>query len=301
MRNKKADIIFLGYDEAAISSLLKCDVNILAVIYEETQKKNYTCKFDEIIRKNGGNIYTIPKNDRQELTRILKTLKKPDLFVISCFIILSKDIMDIPNHGIINIHPSLLPHYRGPYPIEWALVNGEKKTGVTFMSIDSGIDTGGIYRKFEIEIKDDDNALTVKKKINRVVEENLSEIIKGVLDKTIKVTPQPQGGSYFPRRDYHGRFADFKLMHAKDIHNLVRSQISHGGMITAYNFQRIAFYLSKLLNDSSEAIDGGEILQVNFDKKNGYSVVVQCVKGKVELYSKEEAAKTLKIGDRLGT
>ncbi len=297
----KPDVIFLGFDEGALSALLKCNVNILAVIYEETQEKNYSGKFNSEIIKNGGEICTFPKNNRTELLALLNRMKKPDLFIISCFIILNEDIMRIPENGIINIHPSLLPDYKGPYPLEWALLNGEEKTGVTFMTIDSGVDTGGIYRQYEVVIEDVDNVLTLKQKINKIVEHNLEKIIKGVLAGTITPVAQSSGGSYFPRRTYFGRFANFKLMGARDVHNLVRSQFEHGGMITTYNFQRIAFLSSVLIDDSSAKTMEGEILKITANEKEGCFVTVQCLKGKVELYSKDEAAKLLKVGDRLGT
>jgi methionyl-tRNA formyltransferase len=298
---RKKTVVFLGYDEGVIGPLLQCDIKVLAVVYEQNHEKDFSGQYNELIQKMGGRICTIPKGDNEELIRILKDFDRPDLFVISCFSILSEGSMNIPRIGIINVHPSFLPYYKGPYPIEWALLNGEKRTGLSFMSIDSGVDTGGVYKRFEVEIAEEDDAFTLKSKMDKIVEQNINEIIMGVINGTITATQQEKGGSYYPKRTYYGRFANFKLMTAEDIHNLTRSQVGHGGLLTTYNFKRIAFHLSKLIKDSSEKACGGEVIKINFDGQKGDSIIVQCTRGKVKLYSKRRKLKSLSIGDQLGT
>ncbi len=72
--------------------------------------------------------------------------------------IIPQAIIDLPRYGILNVHASLLPHYRGAAPIQWAIANGDTKTGVTIMQIDAGLDTGGMLRKAALTIHADETA-----------------------------------------------------------------------------------------------------------------------------------------------
>jgi methionyl-tRNA formyltransferase len=86
----------------------------------------------------------------------------PDVAVVVAYgKILPRALLDIPRHGCINIHASLLPKYRGAAPIQWSVINGEKSTGVTIMQIEEGLDSGPIIEKAEVEILEDDNAVSV--------------------------------------------------------------------------------------------------------------------------------------------
>ena len=90
-----------------------------------------------------------------EFTAKLKALK-PDVMIVVAFgQILSQEILDIPQYGCINVHASLLPRYRGAAPMQWCLINGETKTGVTTMLMDAGLDTGDMLKKAELSITPD--------------------------------------------------------------------------------------------------------------------------------------------------
>lgn len=100
-----------------------------------------------------------------ELEETLKALK-PDIIVVAAFgQILPKSILTMAKYGCVNVHTSLLPKYRGSAPIQWAIINGEKVTGVTTMMMDDGIDTGDMLDKTEVEITDEDTAQTLHDKL----------------------------------------------------------------------------------------------------------------------------------------
>lgn len=91
-----------------------------------------------------------------------------DVYVVAAFgQILSQEILDLPKYGCVNIHASLLPKYRGAAPIQWAILNGEDKTGVTIMQMDAGVDTGDMLFRKEVKIEETDTAATLEDKLAR--------------------------------------------------------------------------------------------------------------------------------------
>ena len=101
-----------------------------------------------------------PERIRQpEVVEQLKQMKPDAMVVVGYGQIIPQAIIDIPPRGIINVHASLLPKYRGAAPIQWAIANGETRTGVTTMRIDAGLDTGDMLLKWETEIGPEEDAL----------------------------------------------------------------------------------------------------------------------------------------------
>ena len=123
----------------------------------------------------------------------LKTYEA-DIFVVAAFgQILSQEILDMPRFGCVNIHASLLPRYRGSSPIQWAIINGDKMTGVTIMQMDAGVDTGDMLMKSEVEIAPSDTYASLSDKLAQagaqLIIPALAAIEKG------EVTPTPQDDS----------------------------------------------------------------------------------------------------------
>ncbi|MCP3950841.1 MAG: methionyl-tRNA formyltransferase [Desulfobacterales bacterium] len=124
---------------------------------------------------------------------VVEKLKKlePDFFVVVAMgQILSPDLLDIPRMGAINVHASLLPKYRGAAPIQWALINGEKETGITTMRMDAGLDTGDMLLAAQTQVAADDTAQTLHDRLCRMGADLLIETINGLISNTI--TPVPQ-------------------------------------------------------------------------------------------------------------
>ncbi len=115
----------------------------------------------------------------------------PDTVVVTAFgQILPGTILNIPRFGCINIHASLLPKYRGPAPIQWALINAEKQTGVTTMQMDEGLDTGDILLTRETDISADDTAASLYDRLAHLGAELISETLTGLATGEIKPVPQ---------------------------------------------------------------------------------------------------------------
>lgn len=125
------------------------------------------------------------------------TLKKldPDLFVVVAMgQILSRELLDIPRMGAINVHASLLPKYRGAAPIQWALINGETKTGVTTILMDEGLDTGDLLLSARTNITADDTAQSLHDKLSILGAGLLIETVEGLISD--KITPVAQDDAH---------------------------------------------------------------------------------------------------------
>jgi methionyl-tRNA formyltransferase len=175
---------------------------------------------------------------------------KPDLIVVVAYgKILPHQILKLPPLGCINVHASLLPKYRGSAPIQWAIIHGEEKTGVTTMLMDEGLDTGDILLQEETEIADEDNAETLGKKLSEIGASLLMKTIKGIKDGALK--PVPQGGipSHAPPlRKEDGKIDWSKT--AKEIFNFVRGVYPWPCAYCHFNKERIKIIKVKILEGS---------------------------------------------------
>ena len=148
---------------------------------------------------------------------------KPDIIVTCAYgQILEQNVLDYCKYGVINVHGSLLPKYRGSSPIQWAVINGEKKTGITIMQTDIGLDTGDIIKTREIEIGDDETAGDVFEKLSLLGADLLLEVL-GVIEAGM-ATKTPQDNSqatHLPMLSKEKASIDFTKS-AEEIRNFVR-------------------------------------------------------------------------------
>ena len=184
IKNKK--IIVFGCQQIAvdcIDNIVKKGGQIAAIVtYELPMDKvyGYASVYD-IAKKYKIPIYEPEKINKQFIAQVKRI--KPDL-ILSIYYrkILPKTLIEIPKLGCVNIHPSLLPYYRGPIPTVWALLNGESKIGVTIHYIDEGIDTGPIIDQKELIIKDSYTGFDLNNKIMREGYKLLMKNLKAILD-----------------------------------------------------------------------------------------------------------------------
>ena len=165
-------IVFLGNPNVSVSilsSLLKTENDIVGVVSNSPKisgrglKKRYTPVGLYAINKK-LKLLCLSSFKDEKLYRALKKLN-PDLFIVVAFKIIPQKFLNIPKLGAINLHASLLPNYRGASPIQYALLNGDKKTGVTTFFMDDKIDNGKIIMQKEFKINDNDNYESLMKKV----------------------------------------------------------------------------------------------------------------------------------------
>jgi methionyl-tRNA formyltransferase len=157
-------IVFMGTPDFAIPSLkkiLQSHHTILSVVTAPDKERGRGRKFSftpikDFALKEGVEVLTPSNLKDQEFIQHLKELK-PDLFIVVAFRILPREVYLIPEKGAFNLHGSLLPKYRGAAPIQWALINGEKETGVTTFFLEDKVDTGNIIIQEKLRIDNDDN------------------------------------------------------------------------------------------------------------------------------------------------
>lgn len=211
-------------------------------------------------------VYQPPRLNTPEALELLKGLK-PDLFIVIAYgQILSQEILDIPKISSINVHASLLPKYRGAAPINWAIINGEKETGVSVIKMTRQMDAGPIILQKNIVIASDDTAITLEGKLSILAAELLLSSLNSIEDNSYKLTLQEEKeASFAPKlKKEDGRINWNKS--AQDIHNLIRGCMGWPGAFTYYRDKLLKIYKARVISFSSNFpahLSPGEIIEVS--------------------------------------
>lgn len=210
-----------------------------------------------------------PKRIKEEDFTAFLEEQKPDLMVVVAFgQILSQRILDIPPYGCINVHGSLLPRYRGAAPMQWCVIDGEKKTGITTMFMDAGLDTGDMLLKAEFPIGPDTTLEEVHDGLMALGAKVLIDTLEELSAGTLKRIPQTGESNYAPRltkETGHIHWQDC----AQKIHNLVRGLDSWPGAYTFLAGKKYKIWRTRCTTEKTEA-QPGTILRA--DKKEGLFV-----------------------------
>ena len=183
----------------SLDTLINKGVEVVLVITQEDKKQGRKMKLEMSDVKKRAlelnlEVYQPHRVRSEESVQKIKALA-PDLIVETAYgQYIPKEIIDIPKYGIINVHPSLLPKYRGATPINQAILNGDTVTGVTTMQVDEGMDTGDIILSDEIEIDATDTAQTLSEKLAILSEKTLGNTIN-MLHLGIPLNAKPQDDS----------------------------------------------------------------------------------------------------------
>ena len=210
-----------------------------------------------------------PKRIKEEDFTAFLEEQKPDLMVVVAFgQILSQRILDIPPYGCINVHGSLLPRYRGAAPMQWCVIDGEKKTGITTMFMDAGLDTGDMLLKAEFPIGPDTTLEEVHDGLMALGTKVLIDTLEELSAGTLKRIPQTGESNYAPmltKETGHIHWQD----RAQKIHNLVRGLDSWPGAYTFLAGKKYKIWRTRCTTEKTEA-QPGTILRA--DKKEGLFV-----------------------------
>mgnify|MGYP000439020869 FL=1 len=265
-------IVFMGTPEFAVPSLralIEGGYDIAAVVTQPDRKAGRGHKLTPPPVKVLAEAHGIPVLQFQRIkspegVEALKSIA-PDLIVTAAFgQILSKEILDIPALGCINVHASLLPKYRGAAPIQWAIIKGETKTGVTIMYMDEGLDTGDIISMRETSIGEDMTGGELYEKLAHVGAELLADTLPSIIDGTAPRTPQDnEQASYFPPLSKELGRIDWTKS-AREIRNLVRALDPVMGAYALIGGDVIKIWRASVEPGSAEP---GRIVQA--DAKNG--------------------------------
>ncbi len=212
-----------------------------------------------------------------------------DVFVVVAYgQILSQKILNMPKHGCINVHGSLLPKYRGAAPVQWAIANGESVTGITTMQMDAGIDTGAMLLKADLKILPEDNADTLSVKLANLG----ADLLIDTLRRLNTITPEPQDDQASCYSPMIGR-EDWQIdwnSEAIALHNRIRA--FYPNCYTDYRGQRLKITKSEVVTGNENLDRMGEIADIC----KGKGFVVQTQKGLLLITQVQPAGKKLQSG-----
>lgn len=200
MEKKDLKIVFFGTPEFAVESLdalIKNDFNVVGVVTMPDKlagrgHKLYQSDVKRYALEHNLNILQPEKLKSEDFLMALRALNA-DLFIVIAFRMLPRDVWQMPRLGTFNLHAALLPKYRGAAPINRAVMNGEKETGVTTFFLKHEIDTGDMIMQRKIEILPEDNVGDVHDKLMHLGADMVVETVNSIIDGTLSTTPQPEG------------------------------------------------------------------------------------------------------------
>ena len=272
-------IVFMGTPDFAKESLeavYNAGHEILGVVTNIDKPKGRGMKLvaspvkEYAISKN-LKIYQPEKvRNNTEFIEEIKSLQPDVICVVAYGKILPKEILEIPKLGCINVHGSLLPKYRGAAPIQWAVINGEKVTGITTMYMDVGMDTGDMILKEEVEIGKDETTGELWDRLAEIgaklLVETLEQIRKGIAPRI----PQGTDFSMAPMLDKEMSKIDWNNKSAQEIKNLVRGLNPIMGTFSFLDGKKIKFWKVEVVQDANlnrSNLENGTVIKA--DSKDG--------------------------------
>ncbi len=290
------NIVFMGtpdFAKKSLEAIFKANHHIVGVVTNPDKPKGRGMKLlpsevKEFAKENSLNIYQ-PKEvkENEEFIQEIKALNPDVICVVAYGKILPKEILDIPKYGCINVHASLLPKYRGAAPIQWAVLNGDKTTGVTTMFMDEGMDTGDIILKEEVEIGGDETTGELWERLAEIGGNLLVETLKQIEKQTAPRQKQGENFSVAPMLSKEMAQIDWKTKTAQEIKNLVRGLNPIMGAYTYINNKKIKIW--------KVAIATEELRIENMDFLNNGTVLIANPKDGLYIKTKEGILKVLEI------
>ena len=290
-------ILFMGtpdFAQESLKSLVEANYNIIGVVTNPDKPKGRGMKLvaspvKEYAQEKGLKIYQPTKvRNNTEFIEEIKKLNPDVICVVAYGKILPKEILDIPKYGCINVHGSLLPKYRGAAPIQWAVLNGDKKTGITTMYMDVGMDTGDMILKEEVEIGEDETTGELWDRLSKIGGKLLVETLKQIEQGTAPREKQGDDFTIAPMLNKEMAKIDWENKTAQEIKNLVRGLNPIMGAYTYLNEKKIKFWKVDVAKSTEIFADGMKTL------KNG-TVLVSDQRDGLFIKTKEGILKVLEI------
>ncbi len=287
-------VLFMGtpdFAKKSLESIYNNNYDIIGVVTNPDKPKGRGMKMiasdvKEYAVSKGLDIYqpiNIRKNE--EFINKIKELNPDIICVVAYGKILPKEVLDIPKYGCINVHASLLPKYRGAAPIQWAVINGEKTTGVTTMYMDVGMDTGDMILKEEVDIGEDETTGELWDRLADIGGDLLVKTLKQIENGDIKRTKQGDDYTLAPMLQKEMAKINWENKDAFEIKNLVRGLNPIMGAYSMLKGKKIKFWKVKVLKVENEEIKS---------KKNGEVILSDCKKG-LQIKAKNGVINVLEI------
>ncbi len=278
---RSLSIVFMGTPEFAVPSLEKLlsgRHTVRAVVTVSDKPAGRGRKLQQSPVKKLAQQHGLPVLQPEKLKDpgFLETLESfgADLFVVVAFRILPQEVLQIPPMGSVNLHASLLPRYRGAAPIQWAVINGDTKTGVTTFLIKPKVDTGDILLQRETPIGPEETAGELHDRLMEIGAWLVLETVDGLADGTLRPVPQPEGGyTRAPKIFREDGRIDFTKP-AREVYNLVRGLNPVPGAWTIFEGKTLKIHRCRPPVPASETPS----LEVNPER-----VLLHCMDGTLEV------------------
>ncbi len=305
-REKKLKVVFMGTPDFAMKSLeaiYQKGYEMIRVITNTDKPQGRGMKLTPSPVKQFALEHHLQVEQPQavkanrELIEELKSLRPDVICVVAYGKILPKEILEIPRYGCINVHASLLPKYRGAAPIQWAVLNGDKTTGVSTMYMDEGMDTGDIILTQEVAISEEETTGELWDRLAELGAQLLVRTLEEIESGTAPRHKQGENFSMAPMLSKQMAKIDWEAKDAQQITNLVRGLNPIMGAYTYYKGKKIKFWKVKPeARMCDQEVTNGTIVKVN--AKEG--IVIKTKKGMLRVLEIQgENAKRMSIQDYL--
>ena len=273
-------IVFMGTPKAAVSSLQKIisDGYDVVAVYTQPDRpagrgnKLFAPPVKEFALQNNLEVFQPAKIKTAEALEVFKSHAADVAVVVAYGRILPQTFLEAFPKGAINVHFSLLPKYRGAAPVNWAIVEGEEKTGVTTMQMDAGLDTGDILLQKEVEIGNEENSIELMERLAIIGSDLLSDTLKS-LDRLKPIPQKHDEATLAPIMKKEDGLIDWNLR-SKEIADRVRGFQPFPTSFTKYQEKKLTIWKARELQDSGFNIQSfGEILEAK-----GGNLFVSCGK-----------------------
>ncbi len=279
-------IVFMGTPEFAVPSLdmlVMEGYEVVAVVTQPDKPKGRGNKMSAppvklyALEKDISVLQPLKVKTREFAAEIREL--NPDLIVTVAYgKILPKEVLDIPPLGCINVHGSLLPRYRGAAPIQRAVINGEKTTGITTMYMDVGMDTGDMLLKREIDIDDEVTAGELHDRLAQIGAAVLKDTLKSLESGSLKRIRQPENeATYAAMIQKETGLIDWTSS-AREVHNLVRGTNPWPGAFTSRNGERLRIWKTAIADEAEVCESPGMVYKIDRE-----GIEVCCGKGRAKL------------------
>ena len=272
----KMKIVFMGtpdFAKESLEAIYHAGHEILAVVTNPDKPKGRGMKLvaspvKEFALEKKMKIYQPEKVKRNlEFIEEIKKIQPDVICVVAYGKILPKEILEIPKLGCINVHGSLLPKYRGAAPIQWAVLNGDKTTGVTTMYMDVGMDTGDMILKEETEIGENETTGELWQRLAQIGANLLVKTLEQIKSGDAPKIPQGSDFTMAPMLNKEMSKIDWNNKTAKEIKNLVRALNPIMGTYSYLGGKKIKFWKVDALASYNPNIDNGTVIKA--DSKEG--------------------------------
>lgn len=263
-------IIFFGSDDFAaqnLEKLIQVGHEVVACVTQPDRAKGRGLKIEassiKVTAQQKGIPVLQPTDIKSRTLQDQLKAYKSDLFVVIAYgRILPSAVLEIPRLCAINVHCSLLPKYRGAAPVNWAIINGEKETGISIIKINETLDAGDIFAQAKVTIEEDDTAVTLKAKIAELGAECLCQTIDALESNTQDLKRQDDAKATHASKLTKKMGVISWKKSAKEIHDLARGLLPWPTAYTYYKNKLLKILETDVISKDSSAYQPGELIEI---------------------------------------